>query len=312
MAEDLISVIVPVYKVEEYLRECLDSILAQTYTNLEIILVDDGSPDSCGIICDEYANRDYRIKVIHQQNGGLSAARNAGLDIATGEYIGFVDSDDYPELNMFEELYNNLKSNDADMSICGVKKFGLESRAFFYGNKCVGRQDFLKMLLKEEVTSYVWNKLYKRGLFDFIRFPERELFEDMKILHLIVENTTSVSFTDKSFYNYRIRQNSITFDNKGLKAADYLSATHSRTERYKNTEFYDYAVVGEFRCLRVIVSDMSIMNPKSDNYKQLYKDSKELYKICRKQITGFQKLLSYLFFVSPRQYYLLKKVYLKH
>ena len=144
---ELISVIVPVYKVEKYLRECVDSILAQTYTNLEIILVDDGSPDNCGKICDEYAQNDSRIKVIHQENGGLSAARNAGLDIATGKYIGFVDSDDYAELNMFEELHKRIIENNADLSICGVKKFGMESRCFFYGNKCLDRTVFVQRFI---------------------------------------------------------------------------------------------------------------------------------------------------------------------
>ena len=118
MEEELISIIVPVYKVEKYLDKCINSIVSQTYKNLEVILVDDGSPDSCGKMCDEWTKKDTRIKVIHKENGGLSDARNFGLDCAKGKYIQFVDSDDYIEKDMIEFLYKNLKENNADISIC--------------------------------------------------------------------------------------------------------------------------------------------------------------------------------------------------
>ncbi|MBR1540013.1 MAG: glycosyltransferase [Clostridia bacterium] len=118
MEEELISIIVPVYKVEKYLDKCINSIVSQTYKNLEVILVDDGSPDSCGKMCDEWTQKDTRIKVIHKENGGLSDARNFGLDCAKGKYIQFVDSDDYIEKDMIEFLYKNLKENNADISIC--------------------------------------------------------------------------------------------------------------------------------------------------------------------------------------------------
>lgn len=303
MTNDMITVIIPVYKVEEYLCECIDSIIAQTYTNLEIILVDDGSPDNCGKICDEYAEKDPRIKVIHQENGGLSAARNAGLDIATGDYIGFVDSDDYIELNFFKELYKSIQEYNSELAVCGVKKFGMDKRTEFYGNKQITKTEFLKNLLCGSVKSYSCNKLYRSSLFNGIRFPEGELFEDLKIMHLIGEKTCCVSFTDKTFYNYRIRKNSITAENKGIKAKDYLSATHSRSDRYKDTEFYVYAVAGEFRCLRVIVPDMS----RNKEYYDLFKRSKQLFSICKDKIKGFQKLLSYIYLISPKLYLYLKK-----
>ena len=138
----LISVIVPIYKVEKYLNKCVKSIINQTYKNLEIILVDDGSPDNCGKICDKLAERDDRIRIIHKKNGGLSSARNAGIEIANGEYIGFVDSDDYIDNDMFETLYNNIKDNNADLSIIGyqietidnkvIKYFELEEKIYEY------------------------------------------------------------------------------------------------------------------------------------------------------------------------------------
>ena len=119
-SQDLISVIIPIYNVEQYLDRCIDSVKKQTYTNLEIILVDDGSPDNCGKMCDEYAEDDKRIKVIHKENGGLSDARNAGIEIATGEYITFIDSDDYVSLDYVEYMYKLLKDAGAKLSICGV------------------------------------------------------------------------------------------------------------------------------------------------------------------------------------------------
>lgn len=304
---DLISVIVPVYKVEKYLQECIDSIIAQTYTNLEIILVDDGSPDSCGRICDEYAEKDNRIKVIHQKNCGVSIARNAGLNNAIGDYIGFVDSDDYLESNMFEELYNCLKTYGSDIAICGVKKFEKSSRSFFYGNKTIDKSEFLQALLKEDIASFLCNKLFKKELFDGIRFPEGEVFEDIKIFHLIGEKVSSVSLTDGTFYNYRIREGSITYSNRG-KINEWLAATHTRSERYKNTEFYVYAVAGEFRCVRVIVSEMAESDSKSDTYKQLCKKAEELYKICKSQLTGIQRIISVIFLVSPKLYNTVKKI----
>ena len=119
MNNPLISIIVPIYNVEVYIRNCVDSILGQSYENIEIILVDDGSPDNCGDICDEYGSKDKRIKVIHKKNGGLSSARNAGIDIATGDYLGFIDSDDWIESDMYESLYTALTSHKADISVCG-------------------------------------------------------------------------------------------------------------------------------------------------------------------------------------------------
>ena len=311
MQTDLISVIVPVYKVEEYLCECLDSIINQTYKNLEIILVDDGSPDNCGKICDEYALKDSRIKVIHQQNGGLSAARNAGLDIANGDYIGFVDSDDYIELNMYEELYNSLNENNADMSACGIECFGLKNKTESYGNRVLNNPDFLKLLLKDEITSYAVNKLYKKKLFSDIRFPAGKKFEDMAVLHLVAEKSSSTAATDKTFYNYRIRKNSITSSGLNSANADHMEAAHSRTERYKDTDYYIFAVTGEFKCLRQVVSDMSIVKQDKESYKKLFKESKQLYKICKKQLSFFQRMISVLFFVSPKLHYSLKRLVLQ-
>ena len=166
---DLISVIVPVYNVEKYLDKCIQSIVDQTYTNLEIILVDDGSPDNSGAICDEWAEKDNRIKVIHKANGGLSDARNAGLDIATGEYIAFVDSDDYIELDFYDKLYNVIKATNCDISICNLRKVYENNNVSV--NNCdtfeiteYSTTEAMSALIDDKIRQVVWNKLYKADI----------------------------------------------------------------------------------------------------------------------------------------------------
>ena len=166
MEKPLISIIIPVYKVEKYLEKCIKSVLDQTYKNLQIILVDDGSPDNCGNICDDYARVDNRIEVIHKANGGLSDARNVGLKAARGEYIGFVDSDDYVSNEMFENLYNTLISNDVDVAICNFY-IVIDDKNIIKnadnGVEIYNKLEILKeILLDKKIQSYAWNKLYKR------------------------------------------------------------------------------------------------------------------------------------------------------
>ena len=182
--EKKISVIVPVYKVEEYLCRCVDSIINQTYKNLEIILVDDGSPDSCGRICDEYAEKDSRIKVIHKENGGLSSARNAGLDIATGDYIGFVDSDDFIDAEMYSMLYEMIKNADVEISGVNGRSFVEEEHLLPYiaGRKNISKEqsceEAIKGLLLRTFNSSVCSKLFLGSLFKSRRFEIGKLSED--------------------------------------------------------------------------------------------------------------------------------------
>ena len=185
MKKKLLSVIVPIYGVEKYLSKCLDSIIAQTYLNIQIILVNDGSPDKCSQICEVYAARDNRIIVIHKENGGLSSARNAGIEKATGAYIAFVDSDDFIHPKMYEILIDNLERNDADISVSNLKKvydereeidsLG-ENKVFLYEKRDAMRNFFDKNLYVPTVVA--WTKVYKRELFSTIRFPEGKIHED--------------------------------------------------------------------------------------------------------------------------------------
>ncbi len=209
-----ISVIVPIYNAEQYLEKCIDSIINQSYTNLEIILVNDGSTDNSGAICDEYAKRDSRIIVIHKENGGLSSARNAGLDIARGEYISFVDSDDWIEHDMLETLYNACVSNDAEVS-CGGR-YDVYPRSTIVGlcpqkSECVSAVEMIRKLFASvECDCSVCDKLFERSLFDKIRFPIGQINEDEAIIYNLLNDVKSVAMVNKPLYNYFHRSSSIS------------------------------------------------------------------------------------------------------
>lgn len=214
----LISVIVSIYKVEKYLRKCVDSILAQTYTNLEIILVDDGSPDSCGKICDEYAEEDKRVRVIHQANAGSSGARNSGLDIANGEYIGFVDSDDYVAKTMYETLISAIHLYDADLAICRyISVNELDERLPQYdlpGNKVYNAaQVFDKFCFERMGLPYFicpWNKLYRKELFNNMRYVKGVYCQDLLIMPYIINKSSKIVALEDELYFYLVRKDNIT------------------------------------------------------------------------------------------------------
>lgn len=213
---ELISVIVPVYKVENYLKRCVESIAKQTYTELEIILVDDGSPDKSGVMCDKFAEQDSRIKVIHKTNGGLSDARNAGIERATGKYIVFVDSDDWLDFDMIEILYGALIENDADIAECSYRN--LYCDCIKEETKCnaeivVGDNVFALegMLDWKYFKPNAWNKLYKRETIGEIRYPVEKIHEDEFTTYKYFYNAKKLVYVDVSKYNYdRRRTDSIT------------------------------------------------------------------------------------------------------
>lgn len=212
---DLISIIVPCYKVEEYLDQCIKSIVNQSYKNLEIILVDDGSPDNCSLICDEWSNKDSRIKVIHKQNGGISSARNAGLDIVTGKYISFIDSDDFIDETFVESLYTNLIQNDADISCCGYYHYFNENLKEIRHFKNIQLlMNSCEAIKKMNTIGYfgvgVWNKLYKIELFSYIRFPIGKLAEDWFILYKLIHESNKIYYDSEPKYYYRQRAGSLT------------------------------------------------------------------------------------------------------
>ncbi len=206
-----ISIIVPVYNVEPYIHKCVDSILAQTYSNIEVILVDDGSPDNCGIICDEYAEKDDRVVVIHKENGGLSDARNAGIDKATGEYIGFVDSDDYIAPDMYEKLYKSLKENNAEIAVCNVVKVIDDTYDYssVQSDTVMSGRDFLFNPPPNVHWTVAWNKLYIKNIFNNLRYPKGRLYEDTFVIHKVMLHTKCVVCLSDRLYYYVNRSGSI-------------------------------------------------------------------------------------------------------
>lgn len=211
----LISVIVPVYKVEALLPRCVDSIRSQTYRNLEIILVDDGSPDNCGALCDGYAREDERIKVIHKPNGGLSDARNAGIDIARGEYLGFVDSDDWIEPDMYGTLLCAALREDVKLVCCG--RYDVYEGIDRTVGLCPAKDEVIsgedlarRIFVWEGIDSAAWDKLYHRSLFREIRYPFGKICEDLPTTYRIGLDAGRVAMVAKPFYNYFHRAGSIT------------------------------------------------------------------------------------------------------
>lgn len=241
-----ISIIVPVYKVEEQLDECIKSILNQKFIDFELILVDDGSPDRCGQICDEYSKKDKRIKVIHKSNGGLSDARNAGLDIAKGKYIGFVDSDDIIDSNMYKILFECINKSNSDIVQCKFKKFkkldeisigldysGLKIKEFN------SKQAIIDMIDNNEINVNSWNKLYKKDIFNDIRFPKGKIHEDEFLTYKLLFKSNKISYVDKELYYYYKNDKGIMNGSSLLKRLDRIEALEERSEFFLNNREID-------------------------------------------------------------------------
>ena len=212
-----LSIIVPVYNVEKFLLRCLDSILVQTYSDFELILVDDGSPDNCPHICDEYARKDRRIIVIHQCNGGVSAARNAGLSVAKGGYIGFVDSDDSIEPTMYEDLITAMKQSNCDMGICGFRYLyedGREgTRNYEGGQEILNNKELLKREfdIPSSIHRCICNKVIKRDIIGLKTFQiGLRMSEDTLFLHQCIVDSRQAVFVRRPLYNYMQRDGSVT------------------------------------------------------------------------------------------------------
>lgn len=243
----VISIIVPIYKVEKYLKRCIDSILNQTFKDFELILVNDGSPDGCGEICDDYSKKDNRIKVIHKKNGGLSDARNCGIDIASGEYIGFVDSDDFIHRDMYKILYELSKKNDFDIVQCKYKKFIRSANFEDFNNKKLNfkvysSRDAIRNLIdNNNLNVNVWNKLYKRSLFDGVRFPKEKIHEDEFITYKLFYKSNSIVYCDEELYYYFQNDEGIMRSTDLIKRFDRIEALEQRSEfLFSNNEIELY------------------------------------------------------------------------
>lgn len=271
--EKLISVIIPIYKVEDFLDECIASVVGQSYKNLEIILVDDGSPDNCPVICDEWALKDLRIKVIHKLNGGLSDARNVGIAVASGDYISFVDSDDWIDPKMYEMMMSAIETENADICSCGIMASYANKQEQLKIHSVVGNsEDILNMIYSD--TAYpvaTWNKLYRRELWDEFCFPVGKICEDTFTTYLLVDRARKIVQIGDPLYHYRIRDNSIMTSAFCSKRMDEEEAWRCNYEYMKSNYPRIYPMAFEFYLQKVNVLIHAIPTAERKNFEAEYK-----------------------------------------
>ncbi len=307
--DKLISIIIPVYKVEKYLDKCIKSIVNQTYKNLEIILIDDGSPDKCPAMCDVWAKKDQRIKVIHKQNGGLSSARNAGLDICTGDYVMFVDSDDYCALNICEVLLKQLEKNSVDFSMCMALMFDENSQVEIIENQTpevlvYSGADVIEQVYHTDIQFIMtaWGKLYKKALFEKLRYPVGKLHEDEFVFTNLLHETKSFVYVTNYLYYYLQRSSSIMGNITIKNFQDQYEVAVLRNE-FLN-EKYPQNITKNNSLFLVTMRNLYIQTSK---YKGLKKEIFKAYKVCYKTFKKHNKK-DWLFYHFTGLFMLLHKM----
>ena len=307
-----ISIIVPVYNVEKYLRVCVDSLLNQRLDRFEIILVDDGSTDSSGVICDEYAERDKRVEVIHKRNGGLSSARNEALDVAKGDFIGFVDSDDYIMENMYKLLIKRMEEDECDISVCNMLMQKSSGDVPYHKNakdEQFSRESTMTELIANRILTFsVCNKLFKKSIFNGLRFKEGIILEDMDIIYKLFHRARKVSYLSAPLYYYRYNESSILRKPFTLKRIDEF---YIRKEMY---DFYQqhYPETADLVYFRLCVAGSKLYNlvkigfkEKSSEYLFLIEQEKSKLArlLWRKDVHPKEKLQVMALMISPKNYH---------
>lgn len=274
--DNLVSIIIPIYNTEPYIHKCMDSIINQTYGNLEIILIDDGSTDKSGSICDEYSKGDNRVKVVHRENGGQSSARNLGIEVSKGKYIGFIDSDDYVDEKYVEYLLSLILYNNDDMSICNTYDFYENGNLVGINEQLVRKlnpENALEIMLYEGgFDTGPCAKLYKKSLFHNLMFPENKIYEDFEIMYKIIDRCESISYGGRALYYYLHHRNSTmttSFSDKNLNLI-YVSEQILEFIKIKYPQITNAAI------RRYVYSNHHLLN--------LMCDSKNYSKILRNKI----------------------------
>lgn len=311
----MLSVIIPIYNVEKYLTKCIESVINQTYKNIEIILVNDGSTDNSKEIIDKYSSIDSRIKVINKKNGGLSDARNVGIELAKGEYITFLDSDDWIELNMYEKLYKYIKQENADIVQCSYQKVYDEEVNNQKNKEEVNIMSGEKSLYNlGEKTVVVWNKIYKRELFNDIRFPKGKYHEDEFTIYKVLYKANKIVDLNLPLVYYRQREDSIMNSKFNLKRLDALEAFNERLAFYKEKNLDElqqitFAQILHFTNLFYIKIKDSDIDNKHEILKVLRKSIKKDYILFMKNkyVTLKQKILLTIFILNKEIFYQLYK-----
>lgn len=309
---ELISVIIPIYKSERYLDRCIASVINQTYDNLEIILVDDGSPDRCPEICDMWKQNDSRIKVIHQRNGGVSMARNTGINKAGGEFILFLDSDDYIYSGTIERMYKEMKNQSADMVICGFEKG--EGGDFDFSKSLDSDTEIINNVIALSriyqsgyyALQYVvpWGKLYKKCLFENIQYPEGKLYEDIYVTHQILYKCDKIAVMRERMFYYYQHQNSIMHQKFNFRKLDYLDALRNRIKFYEQKNLNDLAqmaydeyihsLIWEYSRVRDILKNQIVLKDIIRRFKEIYVKG-----YSSKRYPKENRLFLYIFAINP-------------
>ena len=323
METPLISIIVPVYNVHEYLGDCFNSLIAQTYPKLEFVVVDDGSTDGSGVVCDEFAKKDSRVKVIHQNNAGLSAARNRGIAESTGAYIAFLDSDDFLAPDYAQYLYSLCAKYQSKMSICAIKEITEKKKEIDYGaiydEKIMSTEEALGRMLREEgfnVSAYA--KLYRRDLFEGVTFPEGAVHEDLGTTYKLIQKCPRVAYGPEAKYNYRKRSGSISAAEFSDKKFDIIKLTDAMCEELSNSFPYLINTTnlrkahGRFSVLRQMLNVKELTPAQKEQETEIIKWLKENKTFVTKNpvASGRDKIAMYSLLVGKWMFKLSWNIYL--
>lgn len=311
MNKPLISIVVPIYNVEAYLVNTVESILKQSYANLEVILVDDGSTDSSGKISDDLAKYDKRIRVVHKKNGGLSDARNIGIEMAEGKYLGFVDGDDFIDENMYERLYLNLIENNANISVCDKDQYYDQKKQFVYNQRdtklhtYTREEALIKLNLMELFDVSACDKLFEKKLFDEIKFPLHKKSEDTFVMYKLFDKCMKIVYDPIPMYHYRQRENSITRNpNISLDVLEAcLTQINFFKEKYPKIVYAAYTALA-FNSIWIYNSYIKYCVNNPEVVKQLKKNVKKSYFYVLKNnyLSTKKKLICTLFYLSVNLY----------
>lgn len=280
-----VSVIVPIYNVEEYVRECIESILNQTFKDFELLLINDGSTDDSPKICKYYEKLDPRVKVINKVNGGLSDARNAGIDVAKGKYLTFIDGDDFIAKDTLETMYNSINKTDIKIAVCNMIRYYEDGETeYFYrpskDNILLKEDDRFKTLAQPSVC----NKMFKTELFKDIRFPYKKYYEDTFVYHELVMQTNSVVLTGKDSYYYRCRRGSILDGGYSKKYFDFIEAVYLRATFLDRNNVHEYADEAYLHLYSSLVNAYKNLSNREDNLNELFNVAQDRYNKSFKRI----------------------------
>ena len=309
----MISIIIPVYNIQDYLNDCVETVFNQTYTDFELILVDDGSTDNSKELCDNYKKKDNRVIVIHKKNGGLSSARNAGLDIAKGEYIYFLDGDDKIPPNCLYDLINNLMKTHSDMCVGNYNRFGTSNKDAFTNINWKGTKVFNGKDIPDLYLNYggyfvvAWNKLYKKEIFNNLRYDEGKLHEDEFLAHKLWKKCNKIACISNVVYNYRFTPNSIMNSKLCIKHLDFIEAYYNRICSFRKDGYVEASQKVEYLLWKLVIDKYFKIEKNGENEERFIALNK-LIKKCRKyflvnpMFSLKEKISICIFLINPMFY----------